>query len=96
MKEVLLTCVQLHLQAGHLANALRSFSEMHHKVTVRTVYLKGGGGYDHIFFTLELVKGLLNGVEGERGEHLKVLSFAINVVEADGHVCACESLQGGH
>ena len=68
---------------------------MHQKVTVRTVYLRGEK--DTItFFTLELVKGLLNGVEGERRKHLKVLSFAINVVEADGHVCACESLQGGH
>ena len=73
---------------------LSGVSEMHQKVTVRTVNIKGE---DTITcFTLELIKGLLNSVEGERGEHLKVLSFAVDIVEADGHVGACESLQGGH
>ena len=67
---------------------------MHQVVSVRN-RLHKGRGYNHIF-NLELVQGLLNGVEGERGEHLKVLSFAVDVVEADGHVSPCEGLQGSH
>ena len=73
---------------------LSDCSEMHQVVSVRNRLHKGRGN-NHIF-NLELVQGLLNGVEGERGEHLKVLCFAIDIVEADGNVGACESLQGGH
>ena len=38
---------------------------------------------------------LFNHVEGEGGHALKVLRLAHNVVEADGGVCADESVQAG-
>merc|ERR1719422_2524771 len=63
------------------------------EVTLLKPYFKGGGNHN---YSLEIIQSLLDRIKGKRREHLEVFVLAVDVVEADGDVSACESFQGGH